>query len=259
MKCANCRTDLAAGDSFCGECGHPIAPTAPTAPPVATAVHQAPSADALATTSAGRPARSSLEWVIGSLGAVSLAGLSIAGVSRFLQDEPQPAHGSSVSQQPAAPRQPAPQTNIFDTPSSDPSETAIISEASGAKASSPTGGGTAANAPTADLQLRDEAISDVFKKRLESGVPAGGADQSVVTRGLEERSAQDEFGWYVVVTSTLVRHDPRPDAEALGELQPATRVRVTGGVGDYLEVRSVLGGRNGYALRRDLRFVEPER
>jgi hypothetical protein len=251
MQCASCRHPVAPGDAFCGECGHPVTPAVEATSPKES-----------------RPGTgSSLKWIAGGAGAAGIVGIALAG--QFLREPRLPQNG-------AEPRgvQPPSVGLAADKPPIKTDSEPITIEAIDEPADQ-----QAVKDPGAAEADRDKAVQDVFDSLVRRGVPgapANGIDVEIptppggraVTAGRPEPTppagagpaGQDpDRGWFVVTASTPLRHDPAGDAEVIGMLPARLRVRVTGSVGDYLEVRSVLGGRNGYARRADLVFVEAER
>lgn len=71
----------------------------------------------------------------------------------------------------------------------------------------------------------------------------------------QEQKPQVPSGTYRVITSTPLRGEPHADAAVITQLQPGIRVRVVGGVGDYLEVQSRKGNPPGYVHKQGVVFL----
>jgi hypothetical protein len=285
MQCANCQSELSPDERFCGECGHPVA--VKPSQPSATAT---PTAPPPVVASAGTGLAKWIVGGVVVVCVVGMV-LSAMFFFRSGEQPAQPPLSQEKVAAATQPQKPVafPKEEL---PTSSSTATTSSAEAGGKPAeqgevSSP---GVVTRSGEELPQGVKEALEKLIQSRSIAGAKSQGLTTEEITTSMgekmvitmrpetglsegvieipdhppedvsqsakghvpEQHAGQAPLGWYEVVTATPLLSEPAADAEIVTHLQSRTRVKVTGAVGDYLEVRSTKGGRNGYVLRDDV-------
>lgn len=109
----------------------------------------------------------------------------------------------------------------------------------------------------AELQARlDETTKALFSSAQERLREEKSVTKPVEPSPTPSRRGPAEPGSYEVIRSTSVFSEPSDTSRKVSTINKGTRVRVLGGVGEWLEVRSKHGNPPGFIRRQDAMFVE---